>query len=47
MDIFGNDVDLNKNELKNAKIGNELNFPVATTEDAGLIFFHSGLKIIA
>lgn len=41
--IFGDDIDLNKNELKNARLQNEIAFPTVALADAGFVFFHAGL----
>lgn len=44
MDIFGDHIDLNRNEAKNFRQENLLAFPTVDASDAGLVFFHSGLK---
>jgi hypothetical protein len=41
MKIFGHDIDLNKNEAKNFRLGNEITFPSVVASDAGFVFFHS------
>tara|TARA_R110000822_G_scaffold95999_3_gene218953 strand:- start:61 stop:1473 length:1413 start_codon:yes stop_codon:yes gene_type:complete len=40
--IFGTDVDFNKNELSNVRLTGELNFPTVALSDAGLVMFNSG-----
>ncbi len=44
MEIFGTDIDLNRNEAKNFRAENLLSFPTAGVADAGLIIFHTGQK---
>jgi hypothetical protein len=41
MKIFGHDINLNKNEAKNFRLGNEITFPTVVTADKGFVFFHS------
>lgn len=45
MHIFRSNIDLEKNELLNLKLGNQIDFPSVTASDAGYVFFHSGLSI--
>lgn len=45
MFIFGQDVDLNKNEVKQLRVGNLLGFPTVVAADKGYTFFHTGQNL--
>lgn len=45
MFIFGQDIDLNKNQAKKFRAENGISFPSVVAADKGYLFFHSGLDL--
>lgn len=45
MFIFGQDIDLNKNQAKKFRAENGIAFPSVVAADKGYLFFHSGLDL--
>lgn len=41
MEVFGVDIDLKKNQLRNAVLGKLFSFPTLTAQDEGYIFSHT------